>query len=72
MANISVPVSDDKVLDYLAKKFGFVQGDLRLSDSGAVEVIPQPRVANSSTSHIVRIHLEASLELGDVEKLVAF
>lgn len=69
MATIEVPISDDKILELLREKHGF-DPDPRAVRS--IEVTHQPPTANTTVSHVVSVHLDFGLELGEIEDLVGY
>ena len=70
MAEITVYVSDDKILEYLRDK-----RELDLGSRAAnvnVSVKPVPLVANSSVSHEVTVSVTYGLQIGELRSLTEF
>lgn len=68
MANITMHIDDDKLLDYLKTnrglELGHSYGDLQLTVSA------EPPTMNSVTSHTVTVSVTYGLDLGAVNGLV--
>ncbi len=69
MASISVPVSDEKILEHLQQQRGLNPGSGRVE---SIEVMAQPPAQNSDVSHVVTVQLRFGLRLGEVEELIGF